>query len=116
MRHLGVCAVLAESFERIHRANLVSVGILPLTFAAGSDRKALRLTGREQFRLSGLRDGLFAQRPITLHILRENGSTDTVEIELNLETRKEIDTLRAGGLLQVLLHELASIEPGRVSL
>jgi aconitate hydratase len=106
LRYLGVCAVLAESFERIHRANLVSVGILPLTFAAGSNRKTLGLTGREQFRLSGLRDGLAVRGSLKLDIVREDGPTDTVQVNLNLETSDEIRILRAGGLLQVLLQEL----------
>ena len=107
LRHLGVCAVLAESFERIHRANLVSVGMLPLVFTTGSNRKTLKLNGREQFSLTGLREGLSVGGSIKLHIARENGLSDTVDVILNLENDREVHTLRAGGLLQVLLHELA---------
>jgi aconitate hydratase len=106
--HLGVRAVLAESFERIHRANLVSVGILPLTFAPGSNRKTLRLTGHEQFRVSGLRDGLAVGGQLALDIIRENGQTDTANVGLSLETDNEIRVWRAGGLLPVLLHELTA--------
>jgi aconitate hydratase len=106
--HLGVRAVVAESFERIHRANLVGVGILPLTFAPGSNRKTLGLTGREQFRVRGLRDGLSVGGKLSLDIIRENGQSDSVSVDLNLETDNEIHVLRAGGLLPVLLQELTA--------
>ncbi len=113
LRHLGVCAVLAESFERIHRANLISVGILPVTFVAGSNRKTLRLNGHELFRLSGIKEGLTVGGSLELHIAREDESSDAVDVILSLENAKEIDTLRSGGLLQVLLHELADTESTR---
>jgi aconitate hydratase len=106
--HLGIRAVVAESFERIHRANLVAVGILPLTFAPGSNRKVLGLTGHEQFRVHGLRDGLSVRGKLSLDIIRENGRSDTVSVDLNLETGNEIHVLRAGGLLPVLLQELTA--------
>jgi len=112
LRHLGVRAVLAESFERIHRANLVGVGILPLTFATGSSRNTLHLTGREQFRVRGLRDGLSVGGQLALDIIRENGQTDTVSVGLSLETGNEIRVLRTGGLLPVLLHELTTASNG----
>jgi aconitate hydratase len=108
LRYLGVRAVLAESFERIHRANLVGVGILPLTFSPGSSRKTLHLTGREQFRVRGLRDGLSVGGQLALDIIRENGQTDTVSVDLSLEMGNEIRVLRAGGLLPILLHELTT--------
>jgi aconitase A len=108
LRYLGVRVVLVESFERIHRANLVGVGILPLTFAPGSSRKTLSLTGREQFRVRGLRDGLSVGGQLALDIIRENDQIDTVSVDLSLETDNEIRILRAGGLLPVLLHELTT--------
>jgi aconitase A len=108
VRHLGVYAVLAESFERIHRANLVGVGILPLTFASGTSRKTLGLTGREQFRLRGLRDGLRPGGRLVLDIIREDGKIDTVSVDLNLEADKEVRVLRSGGLLPTLMGELAA--------
>jgi aconitate hydratase len=107
--HLGVRAVVVESFERIHRANLVGVGILPLTFAPGSNRKTLGLTGREQFRVRGLRQGFSVGGKLSLDIIRENGRADTVSVDLNLETDKEIRVLRAGGLLPVLLQEFTAV-------
>jgi aconitate hydratase len=106
--YLGVRAVVAESFERIHRANLVGVGILPLTFAPGSTRKTLGLTGREQFRVRGLRDGFSVGGKLSLDIIRKNGRSDTVTVDLNLETDKEISVLRAGGLLPVLQQEFTA--------
>jgi aconitate hydratase len=106
--HLGVRAVVAESFERIHRANLVGVGILPLSFAPGSNRKTLGLTGREQYRVRGLRNGLSVGGKLSLDIIRENGQIDSVSVDPNLETDNEIHVLRAGGLLPVLLQELTA--------
>ena len=73
LRHLGVRAVVAESYERIHRANLVGVGILPLAFPRGANRKTLGLTGRERFRLRGLRHGVAVGGELDLDIMRENG-------------------------------------------
>jgi len=108
LRHLGVRAVLAESFERIYRANLVGVGILPLTFTAGVTRKTLGVTGREEFRLRGLSDGLEVGGRLMLDIVREDGATDSIEVDLNVVSDAEIRTLRAGGLLPVLLHEFAA--------
>ena len=108
LRHLGVRVVLAESFERIHRANLVGVGILPLTFAAGENRKTLGLTGREQFRLRGLRDGLRVDGRLMLDVVRQTGETTAVAVDLNLDAESEIGVLRAGGLLPVLLRDLAA--------
>ncbi len=105
-RYLGVRAVLAESFERIHRANLVNVGILPLLFAPGVGRKSLGLTGRETYRLCGLSDGVEPGGKLALDVRREDGSIDTIEVGIDLETARERQLLRAGGLLPVLLGEL----------
>jgi aconitate hydratase A / 2-methylisocitrate dehydratase len=108
LRHLGVRVVLAESYERIHRANLVGVGILPLTFRPGIGRKILGLSGRERFCLRGLRDGVAVGGHLTLDILRESGKTDTAVVDVSLETDNELRIVRRGGLLPVLLHELAA--------
>jgi aconitate hydratase len=109
LRHLGVRAVLAESYERIHRANLVGVGILPLTFSRGANRKTLGLTGRERFRLRGLRHGVAVGGELHLDITRVNGATDTITVEVSLATDKELHVLRRGGLLPLLLHELTAV-------
>ncbi len=108
LRHLGLRVVLAESYERIHRANLVGVGILPLTFRDGANRKTLGLTGRERFRLRGLRRGVAVGGALDLDIMREDGVTDTVVVDVSLESEKELHVLRRGGLLPLLLHELTA--------
>ena len=107
LRYLGVRAVLAESFERIHRANLVGVGILPIAFAPDSNRKTLNLTGRERYRLRGLSNGTAPNGKIDLDIVREDGRTDTTRVDVLLESENEVRILRAGGLLPVLLEEFA---------
>ena len=96
----------AELFERIHRANLVNVGILPLLFAPGAGRKSLGLTGRETYRLSGLDGGVAPGGKLALDVHREDGSIDTIEVGIDLETARERQLLRAGGLLPILLGEL----------
>jgi len=107
LRYLGVRAVLAESFERIHRANLVGVGIVPLAFAPNSNRKSLGLTGREQYRLRGLSTGISPNGKVDLDIIREDGRIDSTKVDVLLEAENESRILRAGGLLPVLLQEYA---------
>ena len=108
LRHLGVRAVLAETYERIHRANLVGVGILPLSFPRGTNRRTLGLTGRERYRLRGLQGGVAVGGELRLDIVRESGDIDTVGVEVSLEADKELHVLRRGGLLPLLLHELTA--------
>jgi aconitate hydratase len=107
-RCLGVRAVLAESFERIHRSNLVAVGILPLVFLNGINRISLALTGRETFRLRGLSAGIAPGGMLRLDVIRESGVADPVAIGIDLDTDRERDLLRAGGLFSVLLGELTA--------
>jgi aconitate hydratase len=108
LRHLGVRAVLAETYERIHRANLVGVGILPLSFPRGTNRRTLGLTGRERYRLRGLQRGVAVGGQLALDIVRESGDIDTVVVDVSLDTDKELHVLRRGGLLPLLLHELTA--------
>ncbi len=105
--YLGVRAVIAESFERIHRANLVAVGVLPLTFPEGVTRKTLALTGAETFRLSGLDKGLVVGGNIVAEIVRPTGRAQSVTLGVRLETAREADVLGAGGLLSVLFRHLS---------
>jgi aconitate hydratase len=105
VRHLGVRAVLAQSFESIHRANLVNVGVLPLLFPVGQDRKALKLDGNARVRLRGLRSGLALGGIIAVDVLHENGATATFDATLDVVTEEEVAILRAGGLLKVLLAQ-----------
>jgi aconitate hydratase len=108
--YLGVRAVIAESFERIHRANLVAVGVLPLIFPAGVTRKTLGLSGFETFRLRGLERGLAVGGKLEADIVRQNGRTDTIILDVRIDTPREAEVLAAGGLLSVLLDELS--QPG----
>ena len=105
--YLGVRAVVAESFERIHRANLVAVGVLPLTFPEGVTRKTLALTGSETMRLRGLDKGLGVAGKLELDIERPKGKTDTVTVDVRIDTAREAEVLAAGGLLSVLFGELS---------
>ena len=106
--YLGVVAVLAESFERIHRSNLVGMGILPLTFSSGVSRKTLALNGREQFRLNNMQHGITVGGQLSLDILRNDYASETIVVNLRLETESEVRVLRAGGLLPVLLDQLTA--------
>ncbi len=106
--YLGVRAVIAESFERIHRANLVAVGVLPLTFPEGVTRRTLALTGAETFRLRGFDKGLVADGNIIADIVRPTGQTQSVTLGIRLETANEADVLRAGGLLSALFGRLSA--------
>ncbi|WP_449434032.1 aconitate hydratase AcnA [Pseudomonas putida] len=104
---LGVKAVLAESFERIHRSNLVGMGVLPLQFKAGHDRKQLGLTGKETLDVLGL-DG--AQiRPgmsLPLRITREDGQQEQIEVLCRIDTLNEVEYFKAGGILHYVLRQL----------
>ena len=102
---LGVKAVIAESFERIHRANLVGMGVLPLRFRDGQGAAALGLDGRETYAITGLADG--EAKTATVTATRADGSTCTFEVDVLLLTPKEVAYMRHGGLLQYVLRQLA---------
>ncbi|MGC8522957.1 MAG: aconitate hydratase AcnA [Acidibrevibacterium sp.] len=104
---LGIRAVIAESFERIHRSNLVGMGVLPLTFKDGMDRKALKLTGEETFDLLGL-DALRPRMDLTLKIHRPNGTTDEVVLLCRVDTADEVAYCRHGGILPYVLRGMAA--------
>jgi aconitate hydratase len=101
---LGVRAVLAESFERIHRSNLVGMGILPLQFADGESAASLGLTGEEEFTITGLA-GLDADAPLP-RTLRVQAGDKTFEVTLRIDTPKEADYYRHGGILPYVLRQL----------
>ncbi len=103
---LGVKAVIVESFERIHRSNLVGMGILPLQFNDGESRKTYNITGEESFDLIGLEQGIKPKMPVTLHIHRTDGSTDTAELICRIDTLDEVDYYLNGGILQYVLKSL----------
>ncbi|MCA8942691.1 MAG: aconitate hydratase AcnA, partial [Planctomycetes bacterium] len=101
---LGVRFVLAESYERIHRSNLVGMGVLPLQFKDGETAESLGITGDETFRIQ-LDDGLKPRATLTLEI-ESNGSTRTCEVVCRIDTPVEIDYYRNGGILQTVLRKL----------
>ena len=103
---LGVKAVVAESFERIHRSNLVGMGVLPLQFKDGVDRKSLGLTGKEKIAVLGI-DGveLRPRMPLTLEVTREDGSLESVEVLCRIDTLNEVSYFKAGGTLHYVLRE-----------
>ncbi len=103
---LGVRAVIAESFERIHRANLVSMGVIPLRFAAGEGWRSLGLTGRERFTVEGLRDGVLEARSI--EVIAETPERRIVfDVSADVQTAFERRLLQAGGMLPSVLEHLA---------
>ena len=103
---LGVKAVIVESFERIHRSNLVGMGVLPLTFKDGMDRKTLGLTGAEVLDIVGL-DDLSPRMDLSLVIDRPDGSTDTVPVLCRVDTLDEVAYYRHGGILHYVLRGMA---------
>lgn len=105
-RLAGVRAVIAESFERIHRSNLIGMGILPLQLPEGTSRHELRLTGEESFDLIGLSELTEPLGHVTLHIHRANGTSDDVRLLLRAQTATEVEYLRHGGLLPYVLERL----------
>jgi aconitate hydratase len=107
-RLLGVKAVVAASFERIHRSNLVGMGVLPLQFTEGTNAQSLGLNGSETFGVTGLSDKLQPGQNVTLEILRANGQTEQVPVKLRIDTPIEVDYYRHGGILPFVLRELLS--------
>lgn len=104
---LGVKAVLAESFERIHRSNLVGMGVLPLQFKAGHNRKQLGLTGKEQIDVLGLTGAeLHPGMSLPLRITREDGQQEQIEVLCRIDTLNEVEYFKAGGILHYVLRQL----------
>ncbi|MBI3452304.1 MAG: aconitate hydratase, partial [Rhodospirillales bacterium] len=103
---LGIKAVIVESFERIHRSNLVGMGVLPLQFPEGVDRKTLKLDGSEIFDLSGVADGVKPRMTVTLAIKRADGSTQSVPLICRIDTLDEVEYYRHGGILPYVLRGL----------
>ncbi|TAJ78266.1 MAG: aconitate hydratase [Gallionellaceae bacterium] len=103
---LGVKAVIAKSYERIHRSNLVGMGVLPLQFKGSDSLASLKLTGDETFDLSGLSGEIKPQQDVTLTITRKDGSSQTVALLLRIDTPIEVDYYKNGGILPFVLKEL----------
>jgi len=103
---LGVKAVLAESFERIHRSNLVGMGVLPLQFQPGENRETLGLTGRERYSILGIRD-LQPRQTVTVVAREENGNEKRFTAIARIDTPIEVEYYRHGGILQMVLRQMA---------
>ncbi len=103
---LGVRAVLAESFERIHRSNLIGMGVLPLEFLPGESAASHGIEGRESFRITGIGLGLEAGGRVTVHVESENGSVERFEARVRIDTEGEMDYYRHGGILPYVLRQL----------
>ncbi len=103
---LGVKAVIAKSYERIHRSNLVGMGVLPLQFKGSDSMASLNLTGDETFDLLGINDNLKPQQDVTLTITRKDGSKQNVALLLRIDTPIEVDYYKNGGILPFVLKEL----------
>jgi aconitate hydratase len=107
-RLLGVKAVVAASFERIHRSNLVGMGVLPLQFPDGTTAQSLGLDGSEVFSITGLSDAIKPGETVTLEIQDKNRQRHSVPVKLRIDTPIEIDYYRHGGILQFVLRHLLS--------
>jgi aconitase A len=103
---LGVKAVIAESFERIHRSNLIGMGVLPLQFQAGENAQSLGLTGKETFDIVGLDRG--AAKGVTVSARSTDGKTKQFQARLRIDTPKELDYYQHGGILHYVLRQLAA--------
>jgi len=103
---LGVRAVIAQSFERIHRSNLVGMGVLPCQFKEGVSVNTLLLDGTESFDILGLSDGLKPRQDVTLVIHRAGGKTDQMPLTLRIDTPIEVDYYAHGGILPYVLRQL----------
>lgn len=102
----GVQAVIAESFERIHRSNLIGMGILPLQFKPGENRKSLKMDGTETISLKGIHDNMKPGAEITATLRRSDGSQTDVSLVSRIDTQNEIEYYRHGGILQYVLRNM----------
>jgi len=103
---LGVRAVIAESFERIHRSNLVGMGVLPLEFLPGDNRESLGLTGEETYVIRGIADGLQPRKRLTVTAAGDAGTAVTFQALARIDTPVELDYYQHGGILQFVLRQL----------
>ncbi len=109
-RLLGVRAVIAKSFERIHRSNLVGMGVLPLEFKAGEDAPSLGLTGQEVFTIGGIAAGVRPGQELGVDALGPDGKVKHFKVRLRIDTPNEVDYYFHGGILQYVLRQLAGVK------
>jgi aconitate hydratase len=108
---LGVKAVIAESYERIHRSNLVGMGVLPLQFLPGQNAESLGLTGKERFSISGLSENLQAGKELEVVAQPNRGKKIAFSVKARLDSPVEVEYYRNGGILQTVLRNLMEDEP-----
>jgi len=107
-RLLGVKAVVAQSYERIHRSNLVGMGVLPLQFKEGTTAQTLKLDGTETYDVLGVSTKLVPQQDLVLRVIRKGGETVDVPVRCRIDTPIEIDYYRHGGILPFVLRQIVS--------
>jgi len=103
---LGVKAVIAESFERIHRSNLVGMGVLPLQFKPDENAKNLGLTGRETYNIRGLTNGVTPSCTLTVTAIKENGNQVIFQVQARINTPVEVGYYHNGGIMQTVIKKL----------
>ena len=103
---LGVRAVIAESYERIHRSNLVGMGVLPLEFAPGFSRVSLGLTGTETYHIEGLSEGLEPRKHLVVRAVADDGTETSFPVLARIDSPLEIEQYRHGGILPYILRKL----------
>jgi aconitate hydratase len=106
-RLLGVRAVIAQSFERIHRSNLIGMGVVPLQFRDGESWQTLGLKGDEKVTIKGLAEGLKPRATLRVEITRADGSRTEVEVLCRIDTLDELDYYKNGGIMPYVLRNLA---------
>lgn len=109
---LGVRAVIAESYERIHRSNLVGMGVLPLQFLPGEGRESLGLTGEEVFHIEGIADGLAPRSKVKVRAVGSDGAEKSFEAIVRIDSPVEVDYYRHGGILQLVLRRVLAESKG----
>ena len=105
-RLLGVRAVVAESYERIHRSNLIGMGVMPLQFPEGTDRKSLKLTGEETISIEGLSGDIKPGQTLTMTVTYKDGSTETCDLKSRIDTANEAVYFEHGGILHYVVREM----------
>jgi aconitate hydratase len=103
---LGVRAVIAESFERIHRSNLIGMGVLPLEFLAGQNQESLGLTGDELIDILGIEMDLAPRKLLSLAVVATDGSIRNFEVRTRIDTLVELEYYKHGGILNYVLRQL----------
>jgi aconitate hydratase len=106
---LGVKAVIAESFERIHRSNLVGMGVLPLQFLQGDNRECLGLTGTEYFSVGHVAEGLAGNGRATVRAISADGTAKSFDVQIRIDTPQEVEYYRSGGILPYVLRQIANV-------